>query len=95
MIRLSASIPLIVLIYREILKHCLTDYESHDSVEGETARARFLLGKVMQMTGNAWAETCLKKAMKDRQKLLGRTDEHPLQMVTIRSFDAIVPYGAR
>ena len=64
-------------------------------MEGETARARFLLGKVMQMTGDPSAESCLNQAIQDRQKLVDRTDECPSEMLTVADFDAIVPFGAR
>lgn len=70
-------------------------YESQLFVEGETARARFLLGKVMQMTGDPNAESCLEQAMQDRRKLVDGTDERPSEMLTVADFDAIGPFGAR
>lgn len=84
-----------MIIYRERLKHCLEAYEPKLFVEGETVRARFMLGKVMQMTGDPSAESCLKRAMQDRQKFVDRADERPPEMVTVADFDASVPFGAR
>ncbi|KAI9776718.1 MAG: hypothetical protein M1816_005147 [Peltula sp. TS41687] len=80
---------------KEKLEHCLKAYESQIFVEAEKARTRFLLGRVMQMTGELTAHDHLERAMKERQGLIEKPDGRGLESLTIADFDTLVPFGAR